>query len=123
MAATAPEPRVRLSAAASGYVDGIAALHRQLFERIHQLVCQSYPEAAATLSYGILAYAVGRRRLYVGVWQHGLSLYGWKGSGNGFATRHPELVSGKATIRLRPETAAEIPDRELRELVHSALSA
>jgi hypothetical protein len=112
---------IQVSAAASAYVDAIPPEHRQLFDRIHRLVSHSYPEAAATLSYGILAYGIGRRRLYVGVWKHGLSLYGWKGSANGFLDRHPELVTGKATIRLRPETAATILDRELDDLVRSAL--
>jgi hypothetical protein len=45
------------------------------------------------LSYKIPTYVVGRRRLFVGVWKHGLSVYGWdQGRDAGFIARHPELV-------------------------------
>jgi hypothetical protein len=65
---------------------------------------------------------VGKRRLYVGVWQHGISLYGWpQDRDGGFTERHPELRSGKATIRLRPPDAAALADGELLALVRAAL--
>jgi hypothetical protein len=31
------------------------------------------------LSYQMPSYKVGARRLYLGIWKHGLSLYGWRG--------------------------------------------
>ncbi|WP_411088088.1 hypothetical protein [Streptomyces sp. 061-3] len=34
----------------------------------------------------------------------------------------PALTSGKATIRLRPEDAAAIPEDELRDLARAALA-
>jgi hypothetical protein len=56
------------------------------------------------------------------VWRHGVSIYGWQqGRDAGFTARHPELKSGKGTIRLRPEDAAAIGDDELRDLVRAAL--
>jgi len=67
-------------------------------------------------------YKVGERRLHVGAWKHGVSIYGWqKGGDAGFTTRHPELMTSKGTIRLRPEDAGDIPDDEFRDLVRSAL--
>ena len=34
------------------------------------------------------------RRLYIDVWKHGLSLYGWQQGGDaGFTARHPEAVT------------------------------
>jgi len=39
---------------------------------------------------------------------------------DGFAARHPELKSGKGTIRLRPDEAARFPDSEFRDLVRGA---
>jgi hypothetical protein len=69
-------------------------------------------------------YKVGGRRLYVGLWKHGVSIYGWQQGGDaGFAARHPELKASKGTIRLRPDDAAGISDDELREFVGAALSA
>ena len=39
----------------------------------------------------------------------------------GLAGRHPDLLSGKATLRLRHDAAGAIPDDELRELARAAL--
>ena len=104
------------------YIDGIAPEHRPLFDRVHRLVVEAYPEAAMMLSYQIPTYKVGGRRLFVGVWKHGLSIYGWqRGREAGFAERHPELKTSKGTIQLRPSDAAGIPDDELRDLVRAAL--
>jgi uncharacterized protein YdhG (YjbR/CyaY superfamily) len=105
------------------YVDAIAPEHRPLFGRVHRLVLEAHPDAVVVLSYQIPTYKVGRRRLFVGVWKHGVSIYGWQeGRDGGFTARHPELKTSKGTIRLRPEDAAAIPDDELRELVRAALA-
>ncbi|MFE4652114.1 iron chaperone [Streptomyces sp. NPDC056707] len=104
------------------YIDGIPAEHRPLFDRLHRLILEAHPGAAVVISYGIPTYKVGSRRLHVGAWNHGVSLYGWQqGRDAGFATRHPTLISGRATIRLRPDDAASIPDDELRDLARAAL--
>jgi uncharacterized protein YdhG (YjbR/CyaY superfamily) len=104
------------------YIDAIAPQHRPLFDRIHRLVLEVQPDAAVVLSYGIPTYKVGRRRLFVGVWRHGVSVYGWQeGRDGGFTARHPELRTSTGTIRLRPENAAGIGDDELRDLVRAAL--
>jgi uncharacterized protein YdhG (YjbR/CyaY superfamily) len=106
------------------YVDGIAVEHRPLFDRLHRLILEARPDAAVRISYRIPTYFAGGRKLYVGAWRHGLSLYGWQaGRDAGFASRHPALLSGRATIRLRPEDAASISDDELRELARAALDA
>lgn len=104
------------------YIDGIPAEHRPLFDRLHRLILEAHPGAAVVISYRIPTYKVGSRRLHVGAWNHGVSLYGWQqGRDAGFATRHPTLISGRATIRLRPDDAASIPDDELRDLARAAL--
>jgi uncharacterized protein YdhG (YjbR/CyaY superfamily) len=104
------------------YIYAIPPEHRPLFDRLHRLVLEVHPEAAVVLSYQIPTYKVGRQRLFLGVWRHGVSIYGWQqGRDAGFTDRHPELKTGKGTIRLRPEEAAAIPDDELRDLVRAAL--
>ena len=106
------------------YVDAVPAGHRALFDRVHGLILAAQPDAAVGISYGIPTYKVGRRRLYLGAWKHGVSLYGWgRDRDGGFGARHPDLVTGKGTIRLRPEDAAAISDGELRALVEAALAA
>jgi uncharacterized protein YdhG (YjbR/CyaY superfamily) len=109
--------------AVQAYVDGIAAEHRPLFDRVHRLVLTTAPDATVSISYGIPTYRVGRRRLYVGVWAHGVSVYGWRAGGDGgFVDRHPELVAGKGTIRLMPADADRVGDSELAGLVQATLA-
>jgi uncharacterized protein YdhG (YjbR/CyaY superfamily) len=106
------------------YVDAIPSEHRPLFDRLHRLILEVHPDASVVISYQIPTYKVGRNRLYLGVWKHGVSIYGWRqGRDAGFTARHPELITGKGTIQLRLDDAAGIPDDELRDLVRAALAA
>ena len=106
------------------YLDAIAPEHRPLFDRLHRLVLEAHPDAAVVISYQIPTYKVGRRRLFVAAWKHGVSIYGWdQGRDAGFIARHPGLKTSKGTIRLRPQDAAGIPDDELLDLVRAALDA
>lgn len=112
----------RMDAEARKYVDGITPDHRPLFDRVNQLILEGYPEAGPVLSYGMPTYRTGTRKLHVGVWQHGLSLYGWdKDRAAGFTSRHPTLVKGKGTVQLRSQDAADVSDDELRDLIRAAL--
>jgi uncharacterized protein YdhG (YjbR/CyaY superfamily) len=112
-----------MDAAVQEYLDAIPAEHRPLFDRVHDLILQTGPQVSVGISYRMPTYRVGRRRLYVGVWKHGVSLYGWgQGRDGGFTDRHPELVSGKGTVRLRRQSAASITDDELRALIGAALA-
>jgi uncharacterized protein YdhG (YjbR/CyaY superfamily) len=113
--------RGQLDPAVQAYIDAINPDHRPLFDRLHRLILDVQPGAAVVLSYQIPTYKVGSRRLYVGAWQHGLSIYGW-GDDAGFTARHPGLKTSKGTIRLRPEDAAGISDDEFRDLARAALS-
>jgi uncharacterized protein YdhG (YjbR/CyaY superfamily) len=104
------------------YVDQIAGEHRELFDRVNGLIVGAYPDVVVKLSYKMPSYWRGRRKLYVGVWQHGLSVYGWpRGTEADFVGRHPDLKTSKGTIQIRPRDAAGISDGELLELVHAAL--
>ena len=115
---------VAIDEAVQIYIDGVDPAYRPLFDRIHRLILAAHPEAAVALSYQIPAYKVGRRRLYVGAWQHGISIYGWQQDHDaGFTARHPELRTSKGTIKLRPQDAAAISDDELVGLVSAALEA
>ena len=106
------------------YIDAIIPEHRPLFDRLHRLILEAQPGATVVLSYQIPTYKVGARRLHVGAWKHGVSLYGWQQGGDaGFTVRHPELKTSKGTIRLRPEDAAGIADDEFRDLARAALEA
>jgi uncharacterized protein YdhG (YjbR/CyaY superfamily) len=104
------------------YVDAIAPEHRPLFDRLHRLILEAHPDAAVAISYKIPTYKVGRRRLFLGAWKHGVSIYGWdQGHDAGFTARHPRLKTGRGTLQLRPDDAAGISDDEFRDLVRAAL--
>ena len=108
--------------AARAYIDGIPAGQRPLFDRLHRLVLDAFPDAAVVISYGIPTYKLGRGRLYVGVWKHGLSVYGWpREHAAEFGARHPGLVTSKGTIQVRPQDAAAISDQEFSDLARAAL--
>jgi hypothetical protein len=105
------------------YRDEVDTEYRPVFDRLHRLIVAACPDAEVVLSYGMPAYRIGRRRLNVGVWKHGLSLYVSRNRDGGFSARHPELAAGKGTIKLSPGDAARIPDAELQDLVRAALRA
>ena len=105
------------------YVEAIEPRTRPLFDRLHALVLAAHPGAQVVLSYRMPTYVVGERRLHVGAWKHGLSLYGWEhGRDGGFAKRHPELDNGRGTLRLPRQVAVQLPDEELRALVAAVLA-
>jgi uncharacterized protein YdhG (YjbR/CyaY superfamily) len=106
----------------SVYVDGIAPEFRPLFERLHGIVMATRPEGELGMAYGMPTYRAGKRRLNIGVWQHGISVYGWRRDNDGgFSARHPDLLSSKSTIRIRPNDAADISDEEFAGLLGGAL--
>jgi uncharacterized protein YdhG (YjbR/CyaY superfamily) len=109
-------------AAVQAYIDEIPPEFRPLFDRIHGLILEAQPDATVTISYDIPTYKVGKHRLYLAVWKHGVSIYGWgKDRDAGFSTRHHELVTGKGTVQLRPDGAAAISDDEFRALARAVL--
>jgi len=107
--------------AVGNYRDEMDGEQRPMFDRLHRLIMATCPDAEVVLSYGMPTYRVGRRRLNIGAWKHGLSLYVSPKRDGGFSARHPELAAGKGTLKLRPADAASLPDAELQDLVRAAL--
>lgn len=105
------------------YVDALPADRRAMFERVDRLVRDAYPAVEMRIAYKMPAFKVGDRELYVGAWSHGLSVYGWStGRDDGFEARHPELSSGKGTLRLTESAMGQIDDDELRGFLVAALA-
>jgi hypothetical protein len=76
------------------YRDGMDAEDRVVFDRLHRLAVTACPCVEVVLSYGMPTYRLGRRRLNIGAWKHGLSLYVSPSRDGGFSARHPELAAG-----------------------------
>jgi hypothetical protein len=105
------------------YIAAIAPEQRALFDRVHRIILDACPEAEVGFSYKMPTYRVGKRRLNVAAWKHGVSIYGWKAHGDGGLTRrHPELHTSAGTIQLRTEFADEISDEEIRALARATLA-
>jgi uncharacterized protein YdhG (YjbR/CyaY superfamily) len=118
-----PRMGAPLDPAVAAYIGAIPPEHRALFDRIHRLILDTCPDATVMLSYNMPTYQLGPRRLHLGVWKHGVSLYGWKAHGDGgFTARHPDLQASTGTIRLHSGTAAAIADHEIRDLARAAFS-
>jgi uncharacterized protein YdhG (YjbR/CyaY superfamily) len=109
--------------AVTDYIAAIPPAQRALFDRIHRLILDTRPDASVVLSYNMPTYRLGDRRLHLGVWKHGVSLYGWKARGDGgFTTRHPHTRTSTGTIRVRTDTATDIRDDDFRDLARAVLT-
>jgi hypothetical protein len=112
-----------MDAAVQDYLRALRSDSRALFDRVHDLVLDVCPGVVVVMAYKMPTYVVGDRQLHVAVWKHGLSFYGWDDRHDGgFVARHPELSSGRGTLRLPHTEAGRISDDELRALVQGALA-
>jgi uncharacterized protein YdhG (YjbR/CyaY superfamily) len=114
-----------MDADVQAYIAEIPAAQRDLFDRVNRLILEAFPDADIVMSYKMPTYVTaGKRRLHLGVWKHGLSLYGWdKDRTSEFLDRHPGLDNGKGTLKLTSTAAAAISDDEIRELARATLDA
>ena len=75
------------------YIEQIPPAQRPLFDRLHAIILAAHPDAEVALAYDMPAYRVGKRRLNLGAWKHGVSVYGFRRDNDGgFLARHPRLV-------------------------------
>jgi uncharacterized protein YdhG (YjbR/CyaY superfamily) len=111
-----------MDAAVRAYVDGIASDTRPLFDRIHRLIVGEFPDVEVGISYQMPVFRRAVRSLNVGAWKHGVSIYGSSDeAASSILERHPELSSGKGTLRITHAVGDDIRDEELVELVRAAL--
>ena len=111
-----------VDASVEAYLAALPAEHRPLYDRVEALVREIAPEAEQRLSYGLPTFVLDGRRLHLGVWKHGVSLYGLTPERDGgFSERYPRLRTGRGTLRLTAQDVEEVGDDELRALVRTAL--
>jgi uncharacterized protein YdhG (YjbR/CyaY superfamily) len=111
-----------VDAAAQAYVDKIAPEARLLFDRIHGLIVGEFPDVQVAISYRMPVYRRESRSLNVGAWKHGVSIYGFpEDRASSIIERHPELSSGKGTLRITHAVADDISDGEIIQLVRGVL--
>ena len=103
--------------AVQAYFDAIPETHRPLFDRLHSLILELYPDARVVISYGIPTYRVGRRRVYLGLWKEGVSLHAV--SVEAFRQRHPSIKTGKGSLNFR--LTDELPEADIRDVIQRAM--
>ncbi len=104
------------------YIEGIAPEHRAMWDRVDGLVRDLFPAVELRITYSMPTFVVGERRLPVGVWRHGLSLYGLDETNDaGLIARRPELSSGRGTVKLPITRAESFTDDELRATLRAVL--
>ena len=107
---------------AKAYIDGIDPANRPLFDRVHGVIVGEFPDVEVGVAYQMPVYRRADRSLNVGAWKHGVSVYGWGDDDSlSILERHPELSSGRGTLRITRAVAEDISDAELVELVSGAL--
>jgi hypothetical protein len=95
-----------------------------MWDRVEGLVRELHPDVEVRMTYDLPTFVVGEHRLPVGVWRHGLSLYGLhEGNDAGLITRRPELCSGRGTVKLPSEHAESFTDAELKATLKAVLSS
>ncbi len=104
------------------YLDGIAPEHRPMWDRVERFVREQFPGVELRITYQMPTFVVGERRLPVGVWKHGLSLYGLEaGNDAGLIARRPELSSGRGTVKLPTAQDESFTDAELTATLRAVL--
>lgn len=104
------------------YLDAVPEQHRPMWDRVERLVRSIHPDVELRMTYDMPTFVVGEHRLPVGVWKHGVSLYGLHDSNDGgFIARHPELSSGRGTVKLPTRRAEEFSDDEIVAMLRAVL--
>jgi hypothetical protein len=57
------------------FIERVPADKRPLFDRLHELFLELYPDAEVVISYQIPTYKASGGRVSLGLWQGGVSLY------------------------------------------------
>ena len=110
--------------AAQAYIDDIDPENRPLCDRIRGLITEEFPDVEIGVAYKMPVFRREGRSLNVGAWKHGVSIYGWDDRDAGaFLERHPEMSSGKGTLRIPRKAADDVLDAELTEIIRGSLGS
>ena len=104
--------------AVQSYIDAIPEMKRPLFDRLQSLILELYPDAEIVISYHIPTYKVGRGRVWLGLWKHGVSLYGVPIET--FQQRHSSIKTGKGSLNFK--FADQLPEADIRDVIKRAMS-
>jgi uncharacterized protein YdhG (YjbR/CyaY superfamily) len=105
------------------YVDALDPAHRQLFDRLHDLILSVVPDAEVVISYQIPMYKVDRRHVGLNAGRaDGITLTTTSPDHiEAFRRRHPQFKTNKASIQFRFDD--ELPDDDIKDVIRRATIA
>ena len=102
------------------FIDKVPAEQRPLFDRLHSLILELYPDAEVVISYQVPTYKARGGRVSLGLWQDGVSLYTTGPEYiEDFKAKHPKVKTGKASLNFR--LGEELPERDIRQVIRRAI--
>lgn len=102
------------------YVDAVPEDRKSLFEKLHAVIMDLYPNAVVVISYQIPTYRAKSGWVALGYWESGVSLYT-----NGpdhiaeFKEKYPAIKSGKGSINFRVSDVVPVP--ALKKVIRHAI--
>ena len=92
-----------------------------MFDRLHGLILESYPEADVTISYQIPRYRIPSGRfVFLGIWKHGVSLHAVNFEVIAeYQELHPDIKTGKGSLNFK--TTDTFTDASVRKVLKKVL--
>jgi uncharacterized protein YdhG (YjbR/CyaY superfamily) len=102
------------------FIDAVPADRKPLFDQLHTLIMDLYPDAQVVMSYQVPTYRAKSGWVALGYWRNGVSLYT-----NGphhiaeFKAEYPAVKTGKGCINLK---ATDVPPvAALKKVIRHAM--
>jgi uncharacterized protein YdhG (YjbR/CyaY superfamily) len=111
---------IRIDPAVTRFIKAIPPVQRPLFDRLHRLILDQYPDAAVSISYQIPCYRTAGGKVFLGLWKSGVSLHAIKFEVIAeFKARYPEIKTGKGSLNFK--TTDMFTDGAVRKVLRQVL--
>jgi len=98
------------------YIDSVQDDRRSLMLHLNAIIQQVYPILEPVIWYGLLTYRKSkgwRNWVALGYRKDGVTLYTNGSHADQFKTRHPEVQTGKGSLRFKPGDTLPVDDLKL----------
>jgi uncharacterized protein YdhG (YjbR/CyaY superfamily) len=105
-----------MNAEVKSFMDGVPLDRRPLFDQLHALIMNLYPNAETVLSYGVPTYKTKTGWVSLGYWKNGVTIY-TNGPHNiaEFKANYPAIKTGTGCINFRVTDV--IPVEALKKVI------
>lgn len=98
------------------YIDSVQDDRRSLMLHLNAIIQEVYPSLEPVIWYGLLAYRKSkgwRNWVALGYRKDGVTLFTNGSHADQFKTRHPEVQTGKGSLRFKPGDTLPVEDIKL----------